>query len=128
MPSPEFLRPKGLLNHPGYSHVVVAGDTVYIAGQVGVDENNEPVSMQFEPQAERAFQNLGTALRSVALDYQNVVKVTLFLRNATDVPALQGIMSRYFPAERAPANSLLVVHALARPYLLFEVEAVAFRG
>ena len=33
--------------------------------------------------------------------------------------------AKYFPPERAPANSLLIVAALARPYLLFEVEAIA---
>ena len=127
---PDFLRPDGLLKHDAYSHVVVTenrpgGKTIYVAGQVGIDENNEPVSLEFPGQAERAFQNLGTALRSVGADYGDVVKVTLFLRNATDVPTLQQIMPRYFPPERPPANTLLIVHALARPYLLFEVEAIA---
>ena len=128
MTPPEFLRPDGLLHSPAYSHVVVAGDTVYVAGQVGVDENNEPVSREFGPQAERAFENLGMALQAGGVDFENVVKVTLFLRNATDVAELQEIMPRYFPEERAPTNSLLIVHALARPYLLFEVEAIAVRG
>jgi 2-iminobutanoate/2-iminopropanoate deaminase len=124
---PEFLRPDGLLRSSTYSHVAIAGNTIYVAGQVGIDENNEPASLEFGPQAERALQNLGTALRAGGVDYENVVKVTLFLRNAADVPELQRIMPRYFSEERAPTNSLLIVHALARPYLLFEIEAIAVR-
>lgn len=123
---PEFLRPDGLLKHPGYSHVVKAGNTVYVAGQVGIGADNQPVSLEFAPQCERAFQNLGTCLHAVGADYKDVVKLTLFLRNQSDVPALQQIQTKYFPPDRPPpANSLLIVAALARPYLLFEVEAIA---
>jgi enamine deaminase RidA (YjgF/YER057c/UK114 family) len=127
---PDFLRPPGLFPPPNYSHVVVtqnraAGRTIYVAGQVGVDERNEPVSLEFQGQAERAFLNLQTALKAVGAGFKDVVKVTLFLRNATDVPALRELLTKHFGTERPPANTLLIVHALARPYLLFEIEAIA---
>lgn len=34
----KFVNPEGLLKPPGYTHVVIAGNTVYISGQVSADE------------------------------------------------------------------------------------------
>lgn len=127
---PEFLRPPGLPHQVTHSQVVVThqragGRTIYVAGQVGADATGELVSLGFEAQAERAFENLGTALAAAGARMRDVVKLTLYIRNATDFAPLPALLARHFGTERPPAATLLVVHALARAQALVEVEAVA---
>lgn len=128
--APQFLRPAGLARQATHCQVVVAhnrasGKTLYVAGQVGADETGALVSLAFEAQAERAFENLATALAAAGAQLSDVVKVTMYVRNAADFAPLPGLLGRYFGSDRPPANTLLVVHALARPQALFEIEAIA---
>jgi enamine deaminase RidA (YjgF/YER057c/UK114 family) len=112
----------------GYTHVVVSADgrTVYIAGQVAFDSSGKVVGgSDFKAQAEQVFANLARALSSVCASFGDVVKSTTFITDARQVPALREIRNRYLDPKRPPANTLLVVSALARPELLIEIEAIA---
>ena len=50
----------------GYAQVVVAGDLIFVAGQAGVDDDGKVVSLEFEEQARRTFQNIDLALGSAS--------------------------------------------------------------
>jgi enamine deaminase RidA (YjgF/YER057c/UK114 family) len=122
------INPPGLVKPNGYTHVVVASDrrTVYIAGQVAYDSAGNLVGgSDFKAQAERVLSNLQLALRSVRASLADVVKTTTFITDAKQIPALREIRTRYIDPSRPPANTLVVVSALARPELLIEVEAIA---
>ena len=113
----------------GYSHVVsTSGDLVFIAGQVGVNPDAEVVSDEFEGQARRAYVNLGTALRSVGLDYSDVVMHTSHIvdHSPDKLALILELGKKYWPTD-SPAQTLLGVAALGAPHLLFEVDAVAVR-
>ncbi len=77
------INPVGL-NDPsnyGYSHVTVVppGATlVYVAGQLGEDENGNPVSDDFAAQLKQAFSNLRIALVASGATPEQVVKITLY--------------------------------------------------
>jgi 2-iminobutanoate/2-iminopropanoate deaminase len=123
-----YINPPGLTKPTGYTHVVVAADrrTVYIAGQVASDSTGTLVgSGDFKAQAEQVFANLRLALATVGASFSDVVKTTTFITDAKQVPALRDIRTRYLDPKHPPANTLLVVSALARPELLIEIEAVA---
>lgn len=123
-----YINPPGLVKPNGYTHVVVSADgrTVYIAGQVPYDSAGNLVGgSDFKAQAERVFANLRVALGSVHASFSDVVKTTTFITDAKQVPAVREIRTRYFDPKRPPANTLLVVSALARPELLIEIEAIA---
>ena len=51
----EHLRPSGLHHNPAYSHVVVASGarTIYISGQVSVDEEGRVVGAAISPREHR---------------------------------------------------------------------------
>lgn len=123
-----YINPPGLVKPNGYSHVVVAADrrTVYIAGQVAFDSAGKLIGgSDFTAQAEQVFANLGRALASVGASFSDVVKSTTFVTDAKQVPTLREIRNRYLDPKRPPANTLVVVSALARPELLIEIEAIA---
>ena len=126
--APRYVNPAGLVHPNGYTHVVVSADgrTAYIAGQVALDTAGGVVGPgDFQAQAERVFANLGTALASVGASFGDLLKTTTYVTDVKHVALLREIRTRHLDRARPPANTLLVVGALARPELLLEIEAVA---
>jgi 2-iminobutanoate/2-iminopropanoate deaminase len=121
----EFISPKGLYEFPSYTQVVKAGNTVYIAGQTGIDENGEVVEGGFEAQAVRTFENMKLALQSVGASFKDVVKLNgYFTTYDKDRPKYHELRSRYFDPPLPTATNVQVAK-LAFPEMLLEVEAVA---
>lgn len=67
-----------------YSHSVLAGNTLYISGQLGLDPQSGEMKTTVEEQAKQAFINLGSILKEVEMTYDNVVKTTVFLQHMSD--------------------------------------------
>lgn len=121
----ERIQPQGLATPPTYSHVVRAGGTVYIAGQIAQDEQGQPVGRgDITAQATQVFENLKKALGSVGADFSHVVKLNTYLTDARYREAVSQVRQRYMTGP-LPASTLVVVAGLALPEYLVEVEAVA---
>ena len=121
----ERLQPSGLTSPPTYSHVVKAGSTLYISGQVAQDAQGQVVGRgDILAQAAQVFENLGVALASVGVSYRQLVKTTVFLTDPRFREAYAEVRSRYI-RDNFPASTLLVVAGLASPDYLLEVEAIA---
>ncbi|SVC24045.1 uncharacterized protein METZ01_LOCUS276899 [marine metagenome] len=92
-----------------YSHVVRAGNTLYISGQAGVDYNSgELVGDDFESQARQAFKNLSTLLEHCDSNMSNVVKTTIWLCDANNFAKLNDLFVEFFP-NNPPARSTPIV-------------------
>jgi enamine deaminase RidA (YjgF/YER057c/UK114 family) len=126
--SSRYINPPGLVKPNGYTHVVVAPDgrTVYVAGQVAFDSTGQLIGAgDFRAQAEQVFENLRRALASVGGSLDDVVKTTTFVTDPKQVPVLRELRAKSLGSAHPPANTLVVVSALARAGLLIEIEAVA---
>ncbi|MEO2548392.1 Rid family detoxifying hydrolase [Enterococcus faecalis] len=109
-----------------YSHSVLAGNTLYISGQLGLDPQSGEMKTTVEEQAKQAFINLGSILKEVEMTYDNVVKTTVFLQHMSDSSKIKEIYGNYF-SEVLPARSCVEVAKLPKDGL-FEIEAVAVKG
>jgi enamine deaminase RidA (YjgF/YER057c/UK114 family) len=122
----ERVQPDGLATPPTYSHVVKAGNTVYIAGQVAQNENGQLVGAgDIVAQATQVFENLGKALAAAGAGFEHLVKITVFVTDPRYREALSAVRSNYLDRNALPASTLLVVAGLALPEYLLEIEAVA---
>jgi enamine deaminase RidA (YjgF/YER057c/UK114 family) len=122
-----YLEPAGIAPPPEpYSHAIRCGDTVYIAGQVAFDENNEIVGIG-DPrrQAEQVWHNIGLAVEAAGGTLADVVKITIFLKDVRQAPAEISVRERLFESGRYPICTLVQVANLGLPDLLMEVDAVA---
>ena len=129
----QHLNPPTLNPANGYTHVVTAtgGTTVYVSGQVSVNEKAEVVGKgDFRAQVERTFDNLKAALAAAGATLKDVVKVTYFVVDLKPdlVPVIREIRKTYLDPTHPPASSLVGVAALAVPDWLVEIEAVAVVG
>ncbi|WP_028478465.1 RidA family protein [Nocardia sp. CNY236] len=119
----------------GYSHVATArGELVFIAGQYdyGAQDSSahdDAVGVGFAVQVDNAFAALETALRSVGLDFADIAQMrTYIVDHDSDKLSVVGRKTAAIWGNRAPAQTLTGVAALALPGMLFEVDAVAVRG
>ena len=124
------LRPEGLQINPAYSHVVVASGarTIYISGQVALDENGALVGAgDLAAQTTQVMRNLGRALAAAGATFADVVKITTYVVGyRPEHRAIIGAArSPFFPPGKPPASTLVGVAALAAPEWLIEIEAVA---
>jgi reactive intermediate/imine deaminase len=115
----------GLRKSPVYAHVVKAGNTIYVAGQVAQDENGLVVGRgDITAQATQVFENLKRALQAAGADFSNVVKITIFLTDPRFREPLGKVRAQYI-RDPLPASTLVTVAGLAEPDFLIEIEAVA---
>jgi len=114
----------------GYSHVArVTGELVLIAGQYDSDQDGHTTTTDFAGQVDRAFGNLGIALRSAGLDYSDVAQLrTFIIDHDLDKLTILGTKVAEIWGDKPPVQTLLGVAALALPGMQFEVDAIAVRG
>lgn len=97
-----------------YSQGILAGNTLYCSGQIAIDpETGSMVTSGIEAETERVLENLGAVLRAARMDYNNVVRCTVFLADINDYAQVNEIYARYF-SEAPPSREAVQVAALPR--------------
>lgn len=122
------INPPTLSTPTGYTHVTIGPDgrTVHIAGQIALNQQGTVVGVgDFRAQAEQVFENLRLALESVGATFDDVLKMTTFVTDISQVGVFREVRNRVLGSNQLPANTLVQVIALVRPEFLIEIEAVA---
>jgi enamine deaminase RidA (YjgF/YER057c/UK114 family) len=112
----------------GYTHVVetFGGRTIYVAGQIALNPDGQVVGLgDASLQAEQVFTNLEAALGAVGASFDNVVKLTFYMIDMADFPAIRKVRDRFVNTSRPPASTALQIGALAADSFLLEIEAIA---
>lgn len=120
------INPQGIpdpLNR--YSHVVKAGNLIFIAGQVSADSEGNIIGVgDIEVQSHQVYANLRVAVESVGGTPANIVRTTTYIVNRDLIPGMRAARNEFFDGI-LPTTTLLVVAGLGRPELLIEVDAIA---
>ena len=127
MPSQQYLNPNTMPPSRGYTQVVKAGNTVYIAGQVGVAPDGNAVGKgDAEAQVRQIWRNMEAAVKAAGgTGLQNIVKTTTYVTSIDHAGAVRKVRDELFRASNPPTSTLLVISALANPDFMVEIEAVA---
>ena len=115
----------------GFSHATVAGNTVWLGGQIGSDAAGRVVEPgDLVAQFGRALRRLAIALRATGCEPEDTVKLTYYV---TDLKLYRDSLKALGPVYREvfgrhyPATTLVEVSSLFDPDALVEVDAVAVR-
>ena len=111
----------------GYSHGIELPPNariLYCAGQLGLKPDGSFAADEIRGQAEQAWHNIGAVLRAAGMGYENIVKLTHYLTRREDIAGYREVRARFL-GKLAPASTLLVIAALARPEALIEIDVVA---
>jgi 2-iminobutanoate/2-iminopropanoate deaminase len=120
------INPQGLSTPQTYSHIVKAGNLLFIAGQVGAKADGTVVGPGMKAQTEQVLANLEAALKSQGLDFSHVAKITIYTTSITEFRAQEvaDVRAKFFGANR-PASTLVQIQQLASPDYKIEIEAIA---
>ncbi|BEL12546.1 RidA family protein [Actinoplanes sichuanensis] len=108
-----------------YSHAVVAGDTIYLAGAIPALPDGTRVTGDFAEQAHAAFRNLAAVAEAAGASLDDAVRVGVYLRDFGDFPAMNEIYREYIKGDHLPVRTTLPV-----PLVGFDIEidAVLYTG
>src|SRR5215472_4382113 len=124
----EIVVPKDMKNiHERfrYSPGVKAGPFLYIAGQIGRDENLNVVEGK-EAQFIEAFENVKKVLTAAGVTFDDVVEMVTYHTDIGDLPLFMEVKDRYVTnLDRLPTWTGIGTTALAMPGLLVEIKCTA---
>jgi enamine deaminase RidA (YjgF/YER057c/UK114 family) len=127
-----FVNPTGVVS-PAYTHAVEVsgGKTLFISGQVALDEKGELVGRgDLREQTRKVFENLKRALAAAGARFADVVKTTYYVvgYRPEHLATIREVRSEYLSPAHPPASTLVGVEALFLEGVLIEVEAIAVVG
>lgn len=121
----ELVQPEGMYRPASYVHAMRAGNTIYVAGQVARDEEGQVVAPHDAAgQARQVYANLSRVLEAAGARWEHVVRVTTYLVDRADSPAVTAVRREVFGDHRPPHTGLIVA-GLGAPEVLLEVEVIA---
>lgn len=106
-----------------YSQAISSNGFLFISGQLGVTPACEFASSSVEAQAEQSLENLKNILAEAGLNFDNVIKTTIFLADMGDFAKVNTVYAKFFK-EPYPARSTIAVKTLPKDALV-EIELIA---
>jgi 2-iminobutanoate/2-iminopropanoate deaminase len=107
-----------------FSPAIRAGDYIFVSGQLGLTDTRGKEIKGIEAQTKQCLENMKAVLTTAGSSLDDVVKVTVFLRNENDFAKMNEVYQSYFVKD-SPARSTVAV-SLILPSMLIEIECIAY--
>ena len=110
-----------------YTPATTTGDLVFTSGQIAFDATlGKVVGDNITAQTHRALKNLKAVLEASGSSLENTLRLTVYLKNPADFPAMNKVYAEYFPGNKPARTTVLGVEW--GPGVLIEVDAIAVRN
>lgn len=109
-----------------YSQAILAGDFVFISGQIPIDPTSGEIKFDIRDATLQILKNIESILGELSLTMDSIVKTTVFLTNIEDFKEFNETYESFFKKD-PPARSTVAVKELPRGAKI-EIEAIAFKG
>ncbi len=111
-----------------YNQGILAGNTLYISGQIPVDPaNNTLVEGDIRKETRQVMENLKAVLSAAGLTFDNVVKSSIFLSDMKQFQEVNETYGAYFDPDTAPARETVEVANLPK-FVRVEISMIAVKG
>lgn len=120
------ITPPGTPVYGPYSPAVQAGSFLFVSGQLPALPSGELLAGSIEDQARLCMENIAGILRAAGGALRDLVKVTIYLADMRDFPAVNAIYATFFDRD-PPARACVEVARLPKDARI-EIEAVAYLG
>jgi 2-iminobutanoate/2-iminopropanoate deaminase len=104
---------------------IVAGNTLYVAGQEGTDESGKLAAGGIGPETTAALENIQKVLKAAGFELKDVVSVTVYLADIHEFPDMNKIYKGVMPDPK-PARATIQAAALVNNARI-EISAIAVR-
>jgi 2-iminobutanoate/2-iminopropanoate deaminase len=113
-----------------YNQAILAGNTLYIAGQICLDPvSGELKNKDVQEETHMAMKNLGAILQEAGMDFKNVVKTTIFITDMHRFGEINEVYGKYFETSGQagfPARETVQVAALPK-FVNVEISMIAVK-
>lgn len=98
-----------------YSQAVLAGETLYVSGQIALDvaSNKLYKGGSIKEETKIIMEHLGKILEAAGMNYDNVVKVSIFLSDMNNFVQVNEVYSSYFKKD-FPARATIEAKRLPK--------------
>lgn len=108
-----------------YNQAIMAGETLYVSGQIALNPvNGELMNSNLEEETEQVFRNLKAILTAADMNFENVVKCSIFITDMNDFAEINTIYEKYFDGKAAPARETVAVANLPK-FVNVEISLIA---
>ena len=124
----EYLGSSEQQKSRAYSPAVITqgGRTVWLAGQTATrDEQGNDIAGNFEAQVRTIFSLLDKTLKRAGGSLENIVYMTVFIRDVRFGEDFVKIRREMFPKGNFPGSTLVTVSGFSRPGMLVEIAPIA---
>ena len=98
-----------------YSQAVLINNTLYTSGQIAINpETGDLVTENIEDETKLVMQNIKAILTAAEMDFDQVIKTTMFISNMDDFSKINEIYGSYFDEKNAPARETVQVAKLPK--------------
>ena len=97
-----------------YSQAILSGNTLYCSGQIAINpETGELVLSSISEETDQVMKNISEVLKSAEMDFSNVVKCSIFMKNMGQYTEINEVYASYF-SESPPAREAVEVSVLPK--------------
>lgn len=98
-----------------YSQAVLSGNTLYTSGQIALHpETGELITSDIETETKQVMENMKAVLDAAGMDFEHVIKATIFISNMDDFARINSVYGTYFNEKTAPARETVQVAKLPK--------------
>ena len=109
------------------SQAIRTGDWIFVSGQLGNDPRTRALAAGgIGPETRQVCENLKSVLEAAGSALANVVKVTIYMKDLNELPAMNAVFTEYFRVD-PPARTTFECARLVGDARV-EIEAIAFAG
>ena len=97
-----------------YSQAILSNNTLYCSGQIAINpETGTLVIDNISNETTQVMQNIAAILKAADMDFSNVVKCSIFMKNMDDYAQINTVYGKYFD-QNPPAREAVQVSALPK--------------
>lgn len=98
-----------------YSQAVLAGNTLYVSGQIALDATTGELhgAGNIAEETEKVLQNVQAVVAAAGMQLQDVVKCSIFIRDMQDFQEVNAVYARFFDQSK-PARETVAVAGLPK--------------
>lgn len=98
-----------------YSQAVLINNTLYTSGQIAINpESGNLIIDNIIDETKQVMQNIKAVLAAAEMDFNDVVKTSIFISNMDDFVAINTVYGSYFNEDIAPARETVQVAKLPK--------------
>ena len=97
-----------------YSQAILSNNTLYCSGQIAINPATEYLVIEnITAETTQVMQNILAVLTSADMDFSNVVKCSIFMKDMNDYASINEVYAEFF-GENPPAREAVQVSALPK--------------